>query len=74
MLGFVNGLAIIIFMSQLEQFKVGEQWISGFPLVIMLGLVALTMAIIYYLPKLTKVLPSGLVAIVVVTLIVIFIP
>jgi len=74
MLGFVNGLAIIIFMSQLEQFKVGEQWISGFPLVIMLGLVALTMAIIYYLPKFTKVLPSGLVAIVVVTLIVIFIP
>ena len=74
MLGFVNGLAIIIFLSQLEQFKVWENWMSGTQLIIMLGLIALTMAIIHYLPKFTKVVPSGLVAIVFVTLLVIFIP
>ena len=74
MLGFVNGLAIIIFLSQLEQFKVGENWISWVPLLIMLGLVWLTMAIIHYLPKFTKAVPSGLVAIVFVTLLVMFLP
>jgi SulP family sulfate permease len=40
----------------------------------MLGLIALTMAIIHFLPKFTKAVPSGLVAIVIVTLIVVFIP
>ena len=74
MLGFVNGLAIIIFLSQLEQFKVGEDWITGKPLIIMLGLITLTMAIIYYLPRFTKALPSGLIAIVFVTLLVVFVP
>lgn len=63
MLGFVNGLAIVIFLSQLEMFKNGESWMSGEPLFIMLGLVAVTMAIIFLLPKLTKALPSSLVAI-----------
>ncbi|AXR05362.1 SulP family inorganic anion transporter [Salinimonas sediminis] len=72
MLGFVNGLAIVIFLAQLGQFKVlnsvGEwQWMQGSMLYVMLGLVALTMAIIYLLPKLTKAVPASLVAIIVVT-------
>ncbi len=76
--GFVNGLAIVIFLSQFSQFKVpaadgiGREWISGSPLAIMLGLIALTMAIIYFLPKLTKAVPSSLVAIAVVSAIAIF--
>ena len=76
MLGFVNGLAIVIFLAQLQQFQApganGEMsWIAGGALWIMLGLVALTMMIIYFLPKLTSVVPAALVAIVVVTLLVI---
>ena len=74
MLGFVNGLAIIIFLSQLEQFKVWEDWITGMPLLIMMWLIALTMGIIHFLPKFTKVVPSWLVAIVFVTLLVVFVP
>lgn len=74
MYGFVNGLAVIIFMSQLEQFKTvvnGEStWLSGTPLLIMGGLVLLTIAIIILLPKVTKALPPSLVAIVVVFLLV----
>ncbi|MEX0884388.1 MAG: SulP family inorganic anion transporter, partial [Cyclobacteriaceae bacterium] len=75
--GFVNGLAIIIFMSQFSQFKVvsesgAVEWISGNNLYIMLGLVILTMVIIKFLPKLTKAVPSSLVAILVISLIVIF--
>lgn len=75
MLGFVNGLAIVIFLAQLQQFQVpgadGEMvWMAGSDLWIMLGLIALTMAIIHFLPKLTSVLPAALVAIVVVTLVV----
>ena len=65
--GFVNGLAIIIFMSQLEQFKdVSGAWLTGTSLYILLGLVALTMVIIWGLPKLTKVIPASLTAILVV--------
>lgn len=65
--GFVNGLAIIIFMSQLDQFK-GEDgnWLSGSTLYIFLGLVFLAMLIIWGLPKLTKVVPASLTAILVV--------
>ena len=63
MLGFVNGLAIIIAMAQLEHFKNGEQWLTGTPLYVMAGLVALTMAIVYLLPRLTKMAPAALVAI-----------
>ncbi|KPX41228.1 SulP family inorganic anion transporter [Pseudomonas syringae pv. tagetis] len=63
MLGFVNGLAIVIAMAQLEHFKVGESWLSGTPLYVMLGLVALTMSIVYLLPRLTRVAPPALVAI-----------
>ncbi len=72
MIGFVNGLAIVIFLAQLGQFKVpsltgGLEWMHGTQLYIMLGLVLLTMAIIYFLPKLTKAIPSSLVAILTVT-------
>src|ERR1700712_5020959 len=69
MYGFVNGLAIIIFMAQLQQFKtvVGgkEVWLSGQPLVIMAGLVVLTIAIVMLLPRLTKAVPPPLLAIIV---------
>ena len=62
--GFVNGLAIIIFMAQLAQFKdASGAWLPGQPLYILLGLVLLTMCIIWGLPKLTKVVPASLVAI-----------
>lgn len=75
-LGFVNGLAIVIFLAQLEQFKLvdadgAKAWMSGAMLWLMLGLVALTMAISHFLPKLTRAVPGSLVAIVAVTLLVI---
>ena len=63
MLGFVNGLAIVIFMSQLGMFKVEGHWIAGSEMWMMLGLVLLTMAIMFGLPKLTSKIPAGLVAI-----------
>ncbi|RMT84193.1 SulP family inorganic anion transporter [Pseudomonas viridiflava] len=63
MLGFVNGLAIVIAMAQLEHFKVGETWLSGTPLYVMLGMVALTMAVVYLLPRVTRAAPPALVAI-----------
>ena len=72
MLGFVNGLAIVIFLSQLEMFKVGGEWMSSSDLGVMLGLVGLTMFIMVGLPKITSKVPSGLAAIVVVSLVVIF--
>ncbi|MCH2081362.1 MAG: SulP family inorganic anion transporter [Saprospiraceae bacterium] len=62
--GFVNGLAIIIFMSQLDQFKdASGHWLTGQSLYTFLGLVLLTMLIIWVLPKLTKAIPASLVAI-----------
>jgi sulfate permease, SulP family len=65
--GFVNGLAIIIFMSQLDQFKdISGNWLTGSTLYVLLGLVLLTMLIIWGLPKLTKVIPSSLTAILVI--------
>lgn len=77
MLGFVNGLAIVIFLAQLQHFQVklpdgGAEWMSGSMLYWLLGLIAVTMLIIHYLPKLTTAIPSSLVAIVVVSLFVIF--
>ena len=63
MLGFVNGLAIVIFKAQFSSFK----GVEGINLVVMLVLIALTMAIIHFLPKLTKAVPSSLVAIIAVT-------
>ncbi|MNK21287.1 Bicarbonate transporter BicA [compost metagenome] len=75
MYGFVNGLAIIIFMSQLEQFKTianGESaWLQGPSLYTMLGLVALTVAIVVLFPKITRAVPSSLVAIIVVFILVV---
>ena len=75
MLGFVNGLAIVIFLAQLGQFKepnaAGElEWMVGTPLYTMAGLIILTMAIIHFFPKLTKAVPSTLVAIVAVSFLV----
>lgn len=72
MIGFVNGLAIVIFLAQLGQFQAPDitgvmTWLPGDQLAIMLGLVTLTMAIIFFLPKLTTAIPSSLVAIVTVT-------
>ncbi|MCF6346734.1 MAG: SulP family inorganic anion transporter [Flavobacteriaceae bacterium] len=76
MMGFVNGLAIVIFLSQLGMFKEvinGEKvWMESTPLLIMIGLVGLTMTIIFGLPKLTKKVPEALIAILVVSAIVIF--
>ncbi|MDN4497913.1 SulP family inorganic anion transporter [Pseudomonas mosselii] len=63
MLGFVNGLAIVIALAQLEHFKDGEHWLGGTPLYLMIGLVALTMLVVYVLPKLTRAVPPALVAI-----------
>ena len=67
MLGFVNGLAIIIAMAQLENFRhatpQGEQWLQGTPLLVMCGLVALTMAIVVLLPRFTRAVPPALAAI-----------
>lgn len=78
MLGFVNGLAIVIFMAQLTQFQVpgtaevsghgmsGGEWMSGWPLALMLALVALTMLTIWALPKFTKIIPAPLAGIAIV--------
>jgi len=72
MLGFVNGLAIVIFLSQLGMFKSNGQWLEDQDLIYMIALVALTMAIMVFLPMLTKKVPAALTAIIVVSLIVIF--
>ena len=76
MFGFVNGLAVIIFMSQLEQFKKvvnGQvEWLTGIPLLIMAGLVALTVGIIVLFPKITKAVPASLVAIIIIFALVFF--
>jgi SulP family sulfate permease len=70
MYGFLNGLAIIIFMAQVVQFKTVDNgvthWLSGSALYIMLGLTALTIAIVLLVPKLTKAVPASLIAIIVV--------
>lgn len=75
MFGFVNGLAVIIFMSQFEQFKQvtngTSEWLSGSPLFTMTALVALTIAIILVFPKITNAVPASLVAIIVVFAVVI---
>uniref|UniRef100_UPI0040478399 SulP family inorganic anion transporter n=1 Tax=Algoriphagus sp. TaxID=1872435 RepID=UPI0040478399 len=69
--GFVNGLAIIIFLSQLDQFKTSEgEWLSGGAAYSFTGLVLLAMAIIWGLPKITKAVPATLTAILVVFVVV----
>ena len=74
MMGFVNGLAIVIFLSQLGMFKKvvdgNSQWLQGIDLLMMIGLVLLTMGIMFFLPKINKKLPEALIAIGVVTAIV----
>jgi SulP family sulfate permease len=77
MLGFVNGLAVVIFLAQLGHFKTPGPdgtlvWMSGTPLYTMMGLIALTLAVIYLLPRFTKAIPSTLAGIVAVSLLVIF--
>lgn len=72
MMGFVNGLAIVIFLSQLGMFQTQGEWLTGTPLLIMLGLTGLTMAILLVVPKLTNKVPAALTGIVVVSLITIF--
>ena len=77
MLGFVNGLAIVIFTAQLSQLHITgidgvKFWITGWTLATMLGLVAMPMAIIWVMPKITNIVPAPLVGIGVVTGIVIF--
>ena len=77
MLGFVNGLAIVIFLAQLSQFQVpgpddAKVWMTGLPLIIMLGLVVLTMLIIWGMPKITNIIPAPLAGIAIVAAIVIF--
>ncbi|MCA0927717.1 SulP family inorganic anion transporter [Ruegeria profundi] len=83
MLGFVNGLAIVIFLAQMGQFKVpgtmentghgvgGGEWLSGMQLYTMLGLVALTMAVIWIMPRFTRIIPAPLAGILVVAALVI---
>ncbi|NRB17629.1 MAG: SulP family inorganic anion transporter [Rhodobacteraceae bacterium] len=75
MLGFVNGLAIVIFLAQMTQFKVpgteGSEWLTGVPMFMMLGLVGLTMLIIWGTPKITAVIPAPLAGIGIVAAIVI---
>ncbi len=83
MLGFVNGLAIVIFLAQMGQFKVpgsaeltghgmsGGTWLSGMPLAVMLGLVALTMAVVWVMPRVTRAVPAPLAGIAVVAAVVI---
>ena len=75
MLGFVNGLAIVIFLAQLQHFQVTlaagvKHWLGGEPLAIFAGLTLLTMAIIYFLPRLTASFPAALAAIIAVILLV----
>ncbi|HEX8834401.1 MAG TPA: SulP family inorganic anion transporter, partial [Abditibacteriaceae bacterium] len=73
MLGFVNGLAIVIFRAQLSHLKTKDatgilHWVLNSQLFIMLGLIAATMAITYILPRFSKAIPSSLAAIIVVTI------
>jgi len=72
MMGFVNGLAIVILLSQLSMFKSGGEWLSTDCLLIMVGLVALTMALMVLIPKISKKIPATLIAILLVSALVIF--
>lgn len=71
-LGFVNGIALVIFLGQIKQFKTDTGWITGEPLMIMLLIAVITMAIIHFLPRLTKAVPSILVAVIIGSVAVIF--
>ena len=75
MLGFVNGLAIVIFLAQITQFETGPPdarvWMDTVPMLLTLGLVGLTMAIIWTMPKITHIIPAPLAGIGIVAAIVI---
>lgn len=70
MLGFVNGLAIVIFLAQLNNFKIDGEWVFNSTFYITIIIVILTMGIIYFLPKITKSIPGALVAIIIFSLLV----
>lgn len=75
-LGFVNGLALVIFLAQLKQFQYVDEtgvshWFNGHALLVMLVLAGITMAIIEFLPRFTKIIPSTLAAIIIVSLVVV---
>ena len=72
MMGFVNGLAIVIFISQLGMFKSQGEWLNGDSLFIMMGLVFATMVLMFILPMVTKKIPAALTAILAVSFFVIF--
>lgn len=76
MYGFLNGLAIIIFMAQVSQFQINvdgvKTWMTGTPLLMMSGLTLLTILIVYIFPKISKAIPASLVALIATTLIVYF--
>jgi len=76
MYGFLNGLAIIIFMAQVAQFKIVQNgvsgWMNGSMLYIMAGLTLFTIAIVLIFPKVTKAVPSSLVAIIIVSVLAYF--
>ncbi len=72
MMGFVNGLAIIIFLSQLNMFKAGGVWIKGYDLWLMLSLVGVTLILMFTIPKIHKKAPGALIAIIVVSVLVYF--
>src|SRR5690606_106212 len=76
MYGFLNGLAVIIFMAQIAQFKITTNgttsWLQGAALYLMIGLTLITILIVYIFPKITKAIPASLAAILIVVGIVSF--
>ncbi|MCI5072008.1 SulP family inorganic anion transporter [bacterium] len=70
MMGFVNGLAIVIFLSQLNMLKVNGQWLAGQTMLTMLILIGITLILLFLIPKIHKKAPGALIAIIVVTLLV----
>ena len=67
MTGFVNGLALVIFLAQLQQLKSNGLWLQSYELVSMLGLIAITIFGVYIAPKITRHIPASLFGIVLVT-------
>lgn len=67
MTGFVNGLALVIFLAQFHQLKVDDAWLQGQALVNMIGLIAVTIFGVYIAPKVTRLIPASLFGIVLVT-------
>ncbi len=72
MMGFVNGLSIVICIAQVKMFRSNGEWLSGNALYTMIGLTFLTMLVMYIVPKISRSIPSALIAIVIVSSVVIF--